>query len=171
MSTEYIQNLNWIVLAAIALYGLPVDAGAQDLHLKKTVQAGHDVVIFGHARWNNDCSVKEIGEVSLDMAPRHGIVCVRFGEINIRQAFRGGTGCIGQNIRGVRVVYYANSGPAATDELQYTVRYTDWHRTGRALIDIRPGRRSSALPKDLVDMPPGYTQPLERVAPCSPLVS
>jgi hypothetical protein len=172
MRTTSVRDWSRVLFAAIALGSLPAVSVAQEVRLKRSVQGGSNVLISGHARWNNECSLKELGQVYLDKAPRHGIVCVRYGEVNIEQVFGAASNaCMGHTVRGVLIVYYANSGPAAADDLRYTVRYADVQRTVRVTIDIHPGQRREALPKDLAEMPSGYTQPLERVAPCSQLVS
>jgi hypothetical protein len=157
--------------AALALPLFSARASAQDLHLKKVVEAGRSVAIYGHALWNNDCSTKEIGEVYLDKAPSYGVICVRIEPVKIRMVFRGTTRCFGRAMRGIRVVYFANDGPATMDAFQYTVRYSERHRKTDAVVEIRQGRRSPARPAVPAEVSPGYTQPLGRVAPCTPLVS
>jgi hypothetical protein len=172
MPTTSVRNWIRVLFGAIALGSLPAVSAAQELRLKRSVQSGGSVLISGHARWNNDCGLREIGQVYLDKAPRHGVVCVSDGNITIEQVFGAASNfCVGRNVRGVLIIYYANSGPAAADDLRYTVRYTELQRKVGVNIDIRPGQRREALPKDLAIVAPGYNQPLEQIAPCSQLVS
>src|SRR5215468_1198316 len=106
-----------------------MSAHAQDLRLNKGVRPGHELVIFAHARWNDDCVAKELGEMHLNKAPTHGVVCTRIADIRVREIFRGTARCLGHIVRGVQIVYVAQPGTVGKDSLDYTVRYSTWSRT------------------------------------------
>jgi hypothetical protein len=168
------------------LVAVPFAAGAQfggmpglarDVQLTKTVRSGHEIVINEHMAWNYDCGMREIARVYLEKAPSLGVACVRVADVEIRQvAFGSAPGsarCIGRIVRGVQIVYLAQSGSIGVDDLRYTVQYTMNRRSIGVVIDVQADQppTRSALPKDITEPRPNYVQPLGRIPPCTALVS
>jgi hypothetical protein len=157
----------------VMILGL-AQAEAEDLHLTKRVPSGQELVIYGHAGWNNtDCSPKEISEVHLEKAPEYGAVCARVANVTVRQIFRGDRNrCLGRTVRGVQVVYVAQSSYAGPDDFRYVVRSESLSWTVGVTIAVRAGPKGRrALPKDISEPVPGYVQPLGPIPPCTALVS
>ena len=88
-SLERDRGMRQLVLAMTGVCALAPSAHAQDIRLSKAVPPGHEIVLFGHARWDDYCAMKEIGEFNLDKAPTRGVVCTRIADIRVSHVYRG----------------------------------------------------------------------------------
>src|SRR5262245_16121400 len=167
-------GLRKLVLAVASLCSLASPAHAQDIRLNKAVPPGYEIVLFGHARWDDDCAMKEIGEFELDKAPTRGVVCTRIADIRVSHIYRGtAKHCLGHIVRGVQIVYVARDRTVGRDSVGYTVQYSASSPTVGVSIDVRADHPTArgAVPRDIAAPPAGYVQPLGRIPPCSALVS
>jgi hypothetical protein len=161
-------------ILATSLSSLAALAHAQDIRLNKAVPPGHEIVLFGHARWDDDCAMKEIGEFRLDKAPTRGVVCTRIADIRVSHVYRGtAKHCLGHVVRGVQIVYVAKDRAVGKDMVDYTVKYSTSSPSVGVSIDVRADHPTArgAVPRDIAAPPGGYVQPLGRIPPCSALVS
>src|SRR6266542_846170 len=173
-SPDSVCGMRGHALAVTCLCSFVAPAHAQDIRLNKAVPPGHEIVIFGHARWDDDCAMKEIGEFHLDKAPTRGVVCTRIADIRVSHIYRGtAKHCLGRVVRGVQIVYVSKDRAVGKDSLGYTVQYSASSPTVGASIDVRADHPTArgAVPRDIAAPGCGYVQPLGRIPPCSALVS
>ncbi len=173
-SPDSVCGMRGHALAVTCLCSFVAPAHAQDIRLNKAVPPGHEIVIFGHARWDDYCAMKEIGEYHLDKAPTRGVVCTRIADIRVSHIYRGtAKHCLGRVVRGVQIVYVSKDRAVGKDSLGYTVQYSASSPTVGASIDVRADHPTArgAVPRDIAAPGGGYVQPLGRIPPCSALVS
>ena len=168
------NGMRRLVFAVAGSCALVPPAQAQDIRLNKAVPPGHEIVLFGHARWDDYCAMKEIGEFTLDKAPTRGVVCTRIADIRVSHVYRGtAKHCLGYIVRGVQIVYVARDRTVGKDKVDYTVQYSASSPSVGVSIDVRADHPTArgAVPRDIAAPGGGYVQPLGRIPPCSALVS
>jgi hypothetical protein len=102
-------------------------------------QADRSVLIREHAGWNKNCDSVAPPPVYLFNPPRHGKVCTRTEQIRITSMYAGTQGqCIGQSVRGVRLIYQPEGDFAGEDSLLYVVQYPSVLRTVSVKVSV-PG--------------------------------
>ncbi len=90
----------------------------------KTGKADHEILLGGHAKFNNDCSSREPPVIDLDMPPSHGVLCLRREKIELRFVYHERSlHCVGQTVSGVRIIYMPRRGYTGVDTLRYVVRF------------------------------------------------
>src|SRR5262245_34056292 len=109
--------------AATATIGLFIMVSTHALaaeHLTRAVKNHSEVKIGGYARWNNNCDPVESPEITLDVPPANGIVCVRTSTGTVSLVREGKAGhCTGRPVRGIDLIYLPRSGFTGVDAVRY----------------------------------------------------
>jgi hypothetical protein len=156
-----------VVLVAVAEAQAEITRPA--VHLKRTAKSGHETLIDGHIRWDNNCEPLRPIILHLDHPPSHGIVCAKVEQTTIKTVYKGtATHCIGRTIPGVRIVYLSKPDYVGPDEFKYTYERLGLKRT--ISINVVRADKSSrgAIPGDLAA---NEKQEPGAIPACSGLVS
>lgn len=105
--------------------------------VSKIGKADHELVIRGYARIGANCAGVEPPIIELDVAPRHGIVCLRRAD-DILLKYGSGTRCLGHKATGINVVYLPRHGYVGSDSLRYIARFPRRPITHAANVTIVP---------------------------------
>jgi hypothetical protein len=120
-------------LAAVCIAGL---AGADEpLVVKRRTTVGHEVLVRGFAEFDQECRLRRVQTIAVALAPAHGSVETRPGDVVIGANWAGAGHCEGTTLRGVKVFYVPAPAFAGTDRFALDVGYTAG-RTVRAEVEV-----------------------------------
>ena len=124
-------------LATIVLAGLVGGANADEppIQVKRTTEAGREVLIRGFAEFNGNCTLRHVQAITVVMPPANGRIETRPGEVTIGPNWVGSGACEGTKLQGVRVFYVPTEGFSGSDKVVLEIGYQS-NRKVRAEVDL-----------------------------------
>jgi hypothetical protein len=161
-------------LVALATSLLPCANAYAQRQLLKIVTAGHDVLVDGYARADNNCQGIDPPQIMIEQPPEHGTVCFRRDDLVLRTTMENNlVHCLGRKVSGFSVIYLSRRDYKGADRFRYTVRFPTVEHSIDVTLNVLPEWRASlmAVPAD-VSAAAGETR--QRAGPipaCTALVS
>lgn len=157
-------------LSHVVLLGFAQEARAQEEQLSIAGRADHPINIREHAGWNRSCEAIAHPVLYLSEPPSHGNVCARIENIKISSMYVGTESqCVGQLVRGVRLIYRPDATYAGDDGLRYAAQYPSVLRTIQVQITVAAHTTSApnALPSNVIAPMPQLRQSPGPVPACA----
>lgn len=136
-------------------------------------RASHAITVREHAGWDRHCDAIAHPALYLDEPPRHGSVCARVEDIRVTSLYVGTESqCIGQRVRGVRLIYRPDAGFVGRDGLRYAVQYPAVRRSIAVTVTVAAEQpaTSDAGPSNISALPVPARQVAGPVPPCAELL-
>ena len=98
-------------------------AAADTISTVRRTQAGTEVLLRTHARWDGQCNSVGLATIEMVDPPTKGRIDIRKGEVTVGANLVGNTPCKGQRMPGILVYFLPDAGFRGIERFRYRVRY------------------------------------------------